>query len=153
MKITFKDLFKGKVVIVGMGNTMRADDGFGPALIERLKPKVKAVCFDAGTSPENYTGKIIKEKPDVILIIDAVDLGVEVGRYEILEKDNIIKTGFTTHDISCNLLMEYLERETEAKIYMLGVQPKDISFGGKMSNSLIRTLEELEKMIEEADNA
>ena len=71
-----EDVFKGKVVIVGIGNTMKGDDGFGPALVERLSPKVKAVCIDAGSAPENYTGKIVKEKPDTILIVDALHLGL-----------------------------------------------------------------------------
>jgi len=36
MKNIFKNILKGKVVILGIGNTLRRDDGFGPALIERL---------------------------------------------------------------------------------------------------------------------
>ena len=39
---------KGKVVIVGIGNLLRGDDGFGPALIERLSGNVEARCIDAG---------------------------------------------------------------------------------------------------------
>ena len=32
-----KDILKGKVVIVGIGNTLKGDDGFGPAVIEQLR--------------------------------------------------------------------------------------------------------------------
>ena len=37
MKSVLKEIFKGKIVIVGVGNTLRGDDGFGPMLIEKLK--------------------------------------------------------------------------------------------------------------------
>lgn len=146
---SFSDIFKGKTVIVGIGNTLRGDDGFGPALVERLKNRIPAVCIDAGTAPENYTGKISKENPDTVIIADAVHLGMEPGRYDILRKDDIVKSGFTTHDISPNIFLEYLEKETKADIYMLAVQPENVTFGGKMSDSVKKALDEVSKMIAE----
>jgi len=139
--------FKGNTVIVGIGNILRADDGIGPALIEKLEGRVKAVLINAGTAPENYTGKIVKLKPQMILIIDAVDLGLKPGEYEILEKSDIIKSGFTTHDMSPQMFIGYLEAETCARIYMLGVQPKDVSFGQQMSSELKNTLDELSGLL------
>lgn len=150
---SLKTLLKGKVVIIGIGNTLRNDDGFGPALISRLKEKIKAICIDAGTTPENYTGKIIRENPDTILIVDALDLDRNPGEFEILEKDDIIKSGFSTHDISPNMFIEYLQNRTHADIYMLGLQPKNVSFGEEMSSSVKSALTEIVGLIKEADNA
>ena len=65
----------GKVVILGIGNTFRGDDGIGSLLAQRLKDKVSFIVYDSGPSPENYLGKIIKDKPDNIIIVDAVDFG------------------------------------------------------------------------------
>lgn len=145
MQATLKDIFKGKIVVVGVGNIMRADDGFGPALIKRLKDNIKAICIDAGSAPENYVGKIAKEKPDTILIVDTVHLGKKPGEYEILTKPDIVKSGFTTHDISPHMFIEYLEKETNANIYMLGVQPENVNFGEEMSEEVEKTLEEIAK--------
>ncbi|MFH1362969.1 MAG: hypothetical protein ABIH45_01995, partial [Candidatus Omnitrophota bacterium] len=64
MDNVFCNILKGKVVIVGIGNIYRSDDSFGPQLIERLQGGINAVCIDAGTTPETYTGKMIKEGPD-----------------------------------------------------------------------------------------
>jgi len=36
----FTSLLNGKIVFVGIGNSMRGDDGLGPVLVERLKDKV-----------------------------------------------------------------------------------------------------------------
>lgn len=139
----FQNIFKGKTVVVGIGNTLRGDDGLGPALIAGLEGKCRAVCLDAGVAPENYLGKIAGEKPDTILIVDALYLGRSPGEYEVLKKDEIAKSGLSTHDISPQMLIEYLQKETSADIYLLGVQPKNVGFGQEMSDEVKRTLEEI----------
>ncbi|MBU1124519.1 MAG: hydrogenase maturation protease, partial [Candidatus Omnitrophica bacterium] len=62
----------GKTVIVGIGNTLRSDDGAGSLLAARIKDKTSFQVFDTGSSPENYLGKIIREKPDTIILVDCV---------------------------------------------------------------------------------
>jgi len=146
---SLKTLFQGKVVIIGIGNILRSDDGFGPALISGLKDKIKAVCINAGTAPENYTGKIIQANPDTILIVDAVDLDKKPGEFEILKKDDIIKSGFSTHDISPNMFIEYLEHQTQADIYMLGLQPENLSFGEEMSDNIKAALKKISTLIQD----
>jgi len=145
-----KEILKGKVVIVGVGNTLKRDDGFGPALIELLKAKTDAVCIDAGSAPENYVGKIAKIKPDTILIADAAELGLAPGEYKLLGKEDILKSGFTTHDISPHMFMDFLEKETKADIYMLGLQPEDVSFGEGMSDCVKSAMD---KIVEEMTDA
>jgi len=153
MKNIFRNILKGKTVIVGIGNIMKSDDGFGPRLIGKLKGKIKAVCIDSGSAPENYVGKITKEQPDNILIVDAVHSGLRPGEWRILEKKDIVKSGFTTHDLSPHLFIEYLENETKAGIYMLGIEPRNVSFGEEMSDSLKESLENITSAIKEASNA
>ncbi|UCG35388.1 MAG: hydrogenase 3 maturation endopeptidase HyCI [Candidatus Omnitrophota bacterium] len=147
------DILKGKVVFVGVGNSLRADDGFGPTLIEKLKGKIKATCVDAGLSLENYAGKIVKESPDTVVIADATHLDLEPGQYSILKKDQITKSGLSTHDLSANMFIEYLESQTKADIYMLAVQPQSVTLGEEMSGAVKKTIEELAKLITEANNA
>ncbi|MBU1862475.1 MAG: hydrogenase 3 maturation endopeptidase HyCI [Candidatus Omnitrophica bacterium] len=147
------DILKGKVVIVGIGNILRGDDGIGPALIERLQGTVKAVCIDAGTVPESYTGKITKEQPDTILFIDALHLDRSAGEYAVLGKDDIVKSGFTTHDISPAMVIEYLECQTHADIYLLGIQPQNLSLGDEISEPVKKTLTHVEQLLKEVLNA
>ncbi len=146
-------VFKGRTVIVGMGNVLKGDDAFGPRLVERLKGDAKAVCIDAGSAPENYTGKIIKERPETIIIADAVHLGLKPGECDVLRKDDIVRSGFTTHDISPVMFIEYLENQTGADIYMLAVQPETVGFGEEMSDSVKKALEEISVLIKEAQDA
>ena len=153
MKNELKNIVKGKIVIVGIGNILRGDDSFGPVLIEKLNNNVNAVCIDAGSAPENYAGKIIKENPDTILIVDIVHLDLKPGDWQILRKEDIVKSGFTTHDLSPSMFIEYIESQTDAEIYMLGIQPQNIIMGEEMSDIVKNTLDEIEKLIKEAINA
>jgi len=157
MKSVLKEILKGKIVIVGVGNLLRGDDGFGPALIEKLKKNFEEggdrqfksipILIDAGNAPENYTGKIVREKPDTILIIDAIHLGRKTGEYEVLSKSAIAETGLSTHNISLNMFIEFLENETKANIYILGVQPENVNFGQEMSENVKKAVEELSRLI------
>jgi hydrogenase 3 maturation protease len=149
MKRKFTEILKGKVVIVGIGNVLRGDDGFGPLLIEKLNGTVDALCFDAGTAPENYIGKIIQAKPDTVLFVDAVSGELNPGEYEILDKTDILGAGFTTHDLSPKMLIEFLEKETTAAIFMLGVQPQSLVLGDGLSEPVKKALYEVEMLIRE----
>ncbi|MFH1801051.1 MAG: hydrogenase 3 maturation endopeptidase HyCI [Candidatus Omnitrophota bacterium] len=142
-------ILKGKTVIVGIGNPLRGDDGVGPYLVEILQGRVNAVCIDAGTAPESYIGKILKEFPDTVLIVDAVHLGLEAGACQVLEGDEILKSGLTTHDLSPRMFMDHLRQGSRARIYMLGVQPQRVLFGDAMSGSVKKTTEQLAAAITE----
>lgn len=148
-----KQILKQKPVIVGIGNVMKGDDAFGPALIARLSGKIGATLIDAGSAPENYIGTIAKGKSDTVLLLDCAHLDLLPGQYAILEESEIVRSGFTTHDISPALFMEHLKMRTKAKIYMLGVEPRNISFGESMSKEATKALQEIEKLILEAYNA
>jgi hydrogenase 3 maturation protease len=153
MQSSLSQILKGKVVLVGLGNVLKGDDGFGPALIERLQGQVAAVCLDAGLAPEKFTGTIIREKPDTILFIDAAHLGQFAGSWAILKNDEIVKSGLTTHDLSPSMLLDYLGHETSAGIYMLGVQPQQVQMGAELSAPVRKTLEELTQILKEALHA
>jgi len=141
---------RGKIVIVGIGNPLRGDDGFGPALIQRLQGKVSSICIDAGIAPENYVGRIVQEDPDTILLVDAAHLGLKRGQYRILQSADILKCGLTTHDMSSRMLIEFLGNQTHADVFMLGVQPQNVSLGEVMSDCLVETLDEVATLIQEA---
>ncbi|MBL7156597.1 MAG: hydrogenase 3 maturation endopeptidase HyCI [Candidatus Omnitrophica bacterium] len=153
MNNIFRNILKGKTVIVGLGNTLKGDDGAGPSVIEKIQGKVKALCIDAGTAPENYLGKIIKENPDTVLFVDAADINRLPGEYALLEKQEILKTGFTTHDLSPAVLIEYLSKETKADMYLLGIQPLRINFDENMSDEIKKTIIEIVGLVEESQNA
>ena len=120
---TFENLFEGKTVIVGVGNILRGDDGLGPYLVERLKDKLNIPCINAESSLDRYVGTIARERPDTVLLIDAVHLDEKPGSYEVMEGDEIIDTKTSTHDLTPKSATEQLQQRIDGKVYILGVQP------------------------------
>jgi len=145
----FKNRLQGKVLIVGIGNLLRGDDGIGPEIINRLKnPLPRLLLFDVGETPENYLGKIVKQKPDTIVLIDAIDFGADPGTIQIIERDDIRDESLSTHNVSLNLVAKYLQEETSADVFLLGIQPKTTEFGKEISEPVRKGLEKIVRMLE-----
>lgn len=135
----------GKVVILGIGNTLRSDDGIGSLLASRLKDKLSFIVYDAGVSPENYLGKVDKDKPDNLVIIDAVDFGGKPGEFRAVDGEGIKTTNlFSTHNASLSMLINFLQSNSKMDIIVLIIQPKTIVFGDKLSPEITKTLVKLE---------
>ena len=89
---TIRDLFTKPVLIFGCGNTLLGDDGFGPAVADRLLSSCRlpdhAAAFDAGTGVREilFDLLLLPQKPKAVFIVDAVyEPGGAPG--EILEID------------------------------------------------------------------
>lgn len=146
-----KSHLQGKIIILGIGNTLRSDDGAGSILANRIKDKVPFIVFDVGINPENYLDKIIKERPDTILIIDTGDFGGKPGELRVVEGKDIKTVNlFSTHNTSLSLLINYLQNNLKVDIIILIIQPKAIAFGDKLSPDIVKTIEELEDWFYEA---
>jgi hydrogenase 3 maturation protease len=140
-----KSHLRSRVVILGMGNTLRSDDGAGTILAAHIKDKVSYTVFDAGPSPENYLGRIIKEKPDNVVIIDAVDFGGKPGEFAVMEGEDIKTVNlFSTHNASISMTINYLKNNLNTNIIILIIQPKSVSFGDNLSPEITETLNKLE---------
>lgn len=133
-------------VIVGVGNPLRGDDGVGPALVERLQNKTSALLINASDVPENYLGVIQAAQPQVVLIIDAVDLGGEPGDCALIEIDQIGGTKATTHNTSLALVARVIQADTGADVLVVGIQPEQRMFGEGLSGSVQITLDYLARL-------
>jgi len=122
------------VVLAGIGNNMKGDDGAGPAVIERLQASGSPVAsINCGDIPENYLGKIAALKPATIVFVDAVEMNEPAGTVRLFTSDKIISGGASTHGMSLDMLARYLAAETGAAVYLLGIQPKSVALGATLS--------------------
>ena len=81
-------------LIVGCGNTLYGDDGFGPEVIRYIKEHdVKfegdTCIIDGATSAPHYIFTLPQEKWKNIIIIDLASLNEEAGTIKVLELDQI----------------------------------------------------------------
>ena len=140
-----KDRLKGIVTVIGIGNIMRGDDGFGPKLIESLKKKnTKAHLFDCGTVPENYIFPILTTSCDTVIIVDAADLKTEPGNMKVLSLSELSGAGLSTHNSSIRLFTDLLMTGKEdLNIFAVTVQPKSIGFGESLSPAVSESIDKL----------
>jgi hydrogenase 3 maturation protease len=136
-------------LILGIGNPLRGDDGFGPELVFRIRG-TSIHAIDAGTTPENYLGAVVRMKPKLVLVADAADMGASPGELALLGRDEIDQVGgFSTHTMSPALFMRQLEDLCGARILMLAVQPASTAFGQGLSREVEGSLEVLLTVFEE----
>ncbi len=147
-----KERLKGIVTIIGIGNIMRGDDGFGPKVIESLKKKTtKASLFDCGTVPENYIFPILTTSCDTIILVDAADLKTEPGSLKVLSLGELSGAGLSTHNSSIRLFTDLLMTGKEnLNIFAVTVQPKTIAFGESLSAEVVESVEKVTDIFVEA---
>lgn len=109
------------ILILGCGNILFGDDGFGPAVVERLQSDCNGripddVCIlDAGTGARNvlFTLTLSERRPEKLIIVDAVDARREPGEIFTLEIDDLPARkidDFSMHQLpTSNLLKELRE--------------------------------------------
>jgi hydrogenase 3 maturation protease len=142
---------RGKVLILGVGNPLRGDDGAGPCLIEQLKGRVNATLLDGEEVPENFLGQIAENQPDIVLIIDAIDFGMTPGAVALLEEEQLLAgTSLSTHHSSLQLFVKCLKSETRSKVLVLGIQPGSTEYGNEISPKVKETLGLLRHIITRA---
>jgi len=149
----FLDILQGKIVIAGIGNPLRGDDGLGCYLVKRLERRVKAVCIDTGSTPENYVGKMIQAQPDTLLLIDAVHLDKKPGEFVMMQPGELAHQFPSTHGFPLQMVIDQLSKCIAGQILLLGVQPQTIKTGTVLSGLIKKTLRRLEQWIVEAVNA
>lgn len=76
--------------VAGVGNTLRADDGFGVRVAQRLQdeqlPDGVAV-MDVGIGGIHMVQELLREPVDHLVVVDAVDLGRTPGTVLVIHPD------------------------------------------------------------------
>ncbi|HEV58033.1 MAG TPA: hydrogenase 3 maturation endopeptidase HyCI [Phycisphaerales bacterium] len=121
------------IVILGVGQTLKGDDGAGPVLCERIRNRVAAHVIDAGTIPENYVQPIVRLGPRLLLIVDASDFGAPPGTIALLAPERISRVSTGTHGLSPRLFVDLIRRQVETECWFLAIQPQQIRLGEGLS--------------------
>lgn len=114
------------ILICGAGNRDKADDGIGPASIDDISSelKVDGVGFlDLGSSPQDFSKKAAGLNPDRMLIITSLDMGKTAGSMEIIGSREAKKILRKDGKVGLEMFIIYVERVTEAKVDVIGIQP------------------------------
>ena len=147
-----RNRFYGKVVAVGIGNTKSSDDGIGVHLVRRLRSNDFLKTILVYDSPEFYLSEIISEAPDVIMFVDSTDLKSPPGSFALIEEYQLCEVWGHTHRVPLTIIVKYISERTDADIFLLGIQPVEISPGNRLKPSTAKTVKMLADFINTGKN-
>jgi hydrogenase 3 maturation protease len=125
-----------RVAVVGVGNSLRGDDGVGVHVTQLLRrgPKLppRWSVIDGGSSPEACTAVLRRFAPHLVILADAVDLQALPGTIAWLEtwtSDGLS----STHGLPLDVLASFLRQELGCDVGLLAIQPASVCMGEGLS--------------------
>ncbi len=129
------------IVVLGLGNILYADEGFGVRVAECLHESFtfprNTDIVDGGTQGHPLLAHV--ERADRLLILDAVDFGLQPGT--LVERDSTgIPAYLSAHKMSLHqnsfseiLALAELRDSLPREIRLVGIQPADLTYGHSLS--------------------
>jgi len=128
-------------MLLGIGNSLNGDDGVG-GYIARNLDTVEWISLDCGTVPENFTGPVRRNTPDLLVLVDAADMHLPPGEYRIIPHDLIEEVGIGTHALPLTHLINFLA-PVAGEILFVGVQPESLGMGSSLSPKIEKSAKEI----------
>ena len=135
------------VLLLGVGNRQREDDGVGSYLVRRLQRKIRIPSLDAGDVPENYIKQIENSGADFLLIVDAADFGANPGEIALLDLSDLRKMGGSTHSANLPLLLDIIPKNKRPEALLVAIQPGATGSGKGLSEPVRNSLDGLDAML------
>src|SRR5512133_1670930 len=133
-----------RVAVMGIGNELNGDDAAGVLAARILKqqqeergslPRSSALLvIEAGPAPESFTGKVRRFAADVVLLIDAAELGDPPGTVHAFDWSAAQGLSASTHTLPPSMLAEFLSRELNCPVALIGIQPKSLELDAGLSD-------------------
>ena len=118
-------------LIVGCGNILYGDDGFGPEVIKYINEnnitfKEDTITIDGATSAPHYIFTLPQEKWKNIIIVDIASLNEKAGTIKVLNLDQIHEEEryMDVHGLSATYPLHDLKDKINIKI--VAIQPENI---------------------------
>jgi coenzyme F420 hydrogenase subunit delta len=146
------------ILILGCGNILFGDDGFGPAVAQHLQDNYTIpddVCvFNAGTSVRKilFDTMLSDRKPSKIVIVDAMDFEREPGEIFAIDLDSypqIKLDDFSMHQIPTSNLLRELRDLCGVEVVVMACQVSDIPESVKpgLSNTVKAAVKQAAEML------
>ena len=128
-------------LLLGIGRAGHGDDGLGPVFARAFRhPDWRGIA--AGTVPENYTGLVRRLHPDLLVLLDAADMGLPPGTLRRLSPADVRARDFGTHAPSIGQLADFLA-DCAGRVVVLGIQPASVAPGARLSAPVRAALKSL----------
>jgi len=136
-----------KYILMGIGNILRGDDGIGSIIAQKFKDH-DWLSINCGVVPENFTSIIKKNRPNLVVLIDAVEMDLKSGEFRIISPDRISALHLTTHSMPLSFLISYLKEYAQELIF-IGIQPKVIAYSNSVNPNVLKSSEKITKILKD----
>jgi hydrogenase maturation protease len=147
-----------KILIAGVGDLLRKDDGFGPRVIQKLEEMElpdNVIIKDYGTSCFELVFDL--KDFDEVIFIDAVNFEGDFGEIRIIkpkarkmgEKEFVRSINMSLHEIELQQIIDlaYSLNVLPEKILVVGCRPKNLGFGLGLSEEVEKAVGKTVKII------
>jgi hydrogenase maturation protease len=139
-----------KVLILGIGNLLWADEGFGVRCVEQLNQRYRfperVQLLDGGTQGIYLVQHV--QQARILIVFDAIDYGLAPGTMKIVEGDEVPKfmgaKRMSLHQTGFQEVLALAEftGAYPRELLLIGVQPKHLEdFGGSLTAPVREQLE------------
>ena len=136
------------ILVLGLGNTIMTDDGFGVEVVTMLSSRYHfqgpVKILDGGTLGLDLLPHL--EEIESLLIIDALDMRAESGKIFRLEGDEVPRafaSKLSVHQMGLQdlLAVAELQGHVPRNLVVWGVQPECIEMGTEMTATVAAAVE------------
>ncbi len=140
---------QNRIAILGIGNPLRSDDAAGVLVARRLADPALLLDLDAvlvieaAHAPENATAGLRRFAPQLVLLVDAAEMGEAPGTVRWVGLAEIDGMSASTHTLPLSMLAKYLVLELGCEVKVLGIQPGSTEIGESVSKSVLQAVDEI----------
>ena len=138
-----------RIAVLGIGNSFRSDDAAGVLVARGLaKSRLRRdpdsfLVIEAGYAPENVTAELRRFAAQVVILVDAAEMGAAPGAIRWVEMDEIDGLSASTHSMPLSMLSKYLILEWDCEVKILGLQPRSTEIGESVSSEVLQAVDEI----------
>jgi len=148
-----------KILVCGVGNKLKQDDGLGPLVVDRLeKVKLPANVEVADFGISGFKCALFLEGYDKVVFVDAISLpGCEPGRLhrikldrqQVLASPNLSSFSVSLHetDLEKILATAAVLNIYPAEVVIIGCQPEKTSVAMGLTPAIERAVPEVIKLV------
>jgi hydrogenase 3 maturation protease len=146
-----------RIAILGIGNELNGDDAAGVLVARELLKKnrereikpgsqsAKLYIVEAGLSPEAFTGPLRRFQPELVVLVDAAELGEPPGSVAWFDWFQADGMSASTHTLPPTVLAQFLMREIGCAVILIGIQPKCLALESGISKEVKRAVHQVIK--------
>ncbi len=133
-------------LLMGVGNDIRGDDAVGEEVVREFD-RDDWDSVDCGSVPENQITMIEEDQYELVVIVDAAEMGLDPGEIRIVPRDHLGVFTMSTHAMPLSTVMDFLAKKVD-EVFLIGIQPKEMGLKEGMTAELEEAKYRMIKLLE-----